>query len=70
MSYDEVVLEALRLAANDILRGTLEAPRLERFIALMDELIHDLDERTDFPSETAEAEETEVEAAAEQKEAG
>jgi hypothetical protein len=62
--YDEVVLEALRLAANDILRGTLEAPRLERFIASMDELIHDLDERTDFPSETAEAKETEVEATA------
>ena len=36
--YDEVVLEALRLAANDILRGTLEAPRLERFIASIDEL--------------------------------
>jgi predicted PurR-regulated permease PerM len=65
--YDEVVLEALRLAANDILRGTLEAPRLERFIASMDELIHDLDERTDFPSETAEAEETEVEATADRQ---
>ena len=56
MSYDEVVLEALRLAANDILRGTLEAPRLERFIASMDELIQDLGERTDLPSETAKTE--------------
>ena len=61
------MLDALRLAANDILRGTLEAPRLERFIASMDELIHDLDERTDFPSETAEAEETEVEATADRQ---
>ena len=65
--YDEVVLEALRLAANDILRGTLEGPRLERFIASMDELINDLGERTDLPSETAEAEKTEVEAAADRQ---
>jgi predicted PurR-regulated permease PerM len=62
--YDEVVLQALRLAANDTLRGTLEPPRLERFVASMDELIHDLGERTDLPSETAEAEKTEVEGAA------
>jgi hypothetical protein len=56
--YDEVVLEALRLAANDVLRGTLEASQLERFIAAMDELIHDLGERSDLPAETAEAERT------------
>jgi hypothetical protein len=54
--YDEVVLEALRLAANDILRGTLEAQQLEYFIAAMDELIHDLGERTDLPSEAADSE--------------
>jgi predicted PurR-regulated permease PerM len=54
--YDEVVLPALRLAANDILRGTLEAPRLEHFVASMDELIHDLGERTDIPAEAAAAE--------------
>jgi predicted PurR-regulated permease PerM len=62
--YDEVVLEALRLAANDVSRGTIEASRLEQFTASMDELIHDLGERTDLPSETAEAEKTEVEATA------
>ncbi|HZU88593.1 MAG TPA: AI-2E family transporter [Stellaceae bacterium] len=56
--YDEVVLEALRLAANDISRGTLEASQLEHFIAAMDELIHDLGERTDLPSETTEIEKT------------
>jgi predicted PurR-regulated permease PerM len=49
--YDEVVLQALRLAANDTLRGTLEPPRLERFVASMDELIHDLGERTDLPGD-------------------
>jgi AI-2E family transporter len=65
--YDKVVLEALRLAANDIVRGTLEGPRLERFIASMDELINDLGERTDLPSETAEAEKTEVEATADRQ---
>jgi predicted PurR-regulated permease PerM len=59
--YDEVVLQALRLAANDTFRGALEAPRLERFVASMDELIYALGERTDLPSETAEAEKTEVE---------
>jgi predicted PurR-regulated permease PerM len=64
--YDEVVLEALHLAANDISRGTLEPPRLEQFIASMDELIHDLGERADFPSETVEAEKTEADAAARQ----
>lgn len=63
--YDEVVLGALRLAANDILRGTLEPPRLDRFITAMDELIHDLGERTDLPAEAAEAEKTGVEATAE-----
>jgi predicted PurR-regulated permease PerM len=56
--YDEVVLEALRLAADDVLRGTLEAAQLECFIAAMDELIHDLGERTDLPAEAAEAEKT------------
>ncbi|HJU17775.1 MAG TPA: AI-2E family transporter [Stellaceae bacterium] len=56
--YDEVVLEALRLAANDMQRGTLEAQQLEQFIAAMDELIHDLGERTDLPSETPETEKT------------
>jgi predicted PurR-regulated permease PerM len=65
--YDEVALEALRLAANDILRGTLEGPRLERFIASMDELIQDLGERRDLPSETAKVEKTEVEAMADQQ---
>jgi predicted PurR-regulated permease PerM len=59
--YDEVVLQALRLAANDTFRGALEPPRLERFVASMDELIYALGERTDLPSETAEAEKTEVE---------
>jgi AI-2E family transporter len=62
--YDEVVLEALRLAANDVARGTIEASRLEQFTASMDELIQDLGERTDLPSETVEAEKTEVEATA------
>lgn len=65
--YDEVVLDALRLAANDILRGTLEATRLEQFIASMDELICDLGERTDLPSETGEAAKTEVEATADRQ---
>lgn len=63
--YDEVMLGALRLAANDILRGTLEPPRLDRFIAAMDELIDHLGERTDLAGEAAEAEETGIEAAAE-----
>jgi hypothetical protein len=62
--YDEVVLGALRLAANDILRGTLEPPRLDRFMAAMDELIHDLGDRTDLPAEAAEAEETGAETTA------
>jgi predicted PurR-regulated permease PerM len=61
--YDEVVLGALRLAANDISRGTLETARLEQFIASMDELIYDLGERADLLSEAAEAEKTEVDAA-------
>jgi predicted PurR-regulated permease PerM len=65
--YDEVVLEALRLAADDILRGTLEASRLERFIVSMEELIHDLGERTDLPLETAGAEKTEVAATPDQQ---
>ena len=59
--YDEVVLEALRLAANDVLRGTIEASRLEDFTASMDELIQDLGERTDLSAEAAEAEKTDVE---------
>ncbi|HEY1261503.1 MAG TPA: AI-2E family transporter [Stellaceae bacterium] len=63
--YDEVVLQALQLAAADISRGTLEAARLERFITAMDELIHDLGERTDLPAETDAAETAEAEAAAE-----
>jgi predicted PurR-regulated permease PerM len=65
--YDEVALEALGLAANDILRGTLEAPRLEHFISSMGELIDDLGERTDLPSETAEAEKTGVETTADRQ---
>jgi predicted PurR-regulated permease PerM len=65
--YDEVVLEALRLAANDISRGNLEPPRLEQFIASMDELIRDLGERTDLLSETVVAEKIEVEAAADRQ---
>jgi predicted PurR-regulated permease PerM len=65
--YDEVVLEALRLAAADILRGTIESSRLEGFIAAMDELIHDLGERTDLPAETAAAEQTEVAATADRQ---
>jgi hypothetical protein len=60
--YDDVVLEALRVAANDISRGTLETPRLEQFIASMDELIRDLGERTDLRAETTEAEKGDVEA--------
>jgi hypothetical protein len=62
--YDEVVLEALRLAANDILRGTLEGVRLEHFTASMEELIHDLGERTDLPPEIAEGETAGLEAPA------
>ena len=58
--YDEVVLEALRLAANDVLRGTIDASRLEDFTASMDELIQDLGERTDLSAEAAEAEKTDV----------
>jgi len=65
--YDEVVLEALRLAANDIVHGTIEASRLEHFTASMDELIRDLGERADLPSETAEAEKTDVEATADRR---
>ena len=59
--YDEVVLEALRLAANDVLRGTIYASRLEDFTASMDELIQDLGERTDLSAGAAEAEKTDVE---------
>ncbi|HEY1299573.1 MAG TPA: AI-2E family transporter, partial [Stellaceae bacterium] len=62
--YDEVVLQALQLAVADISRGTLEAARLERFIAAMEELIHDLGERTDLPAQSDAAEAAEAEAAA------
>jgi predicted PurR-regulated permease PerM len=62
--YDQVVLEALRLAANDVARGTIEASRLEQFTASMDELIHDLGERSDLSADTAAAENTEVEGSA------
>jgi predicted PurR-regulated permease PerM len=65
--YDEVVLEALRLAANDVLRGTIEASRLEDFTASMDELIQDLGERTDLFAEAAEAEKTDVEMTADRQ---
>jgi predicted PurR-regulated permease PerM len=65
--YDEVVLEALRLAANDVLRGTIEASRLDDFTAAMDELIQDLGERTDLSSEAADAGKTELEAMADRQ---
>ncbi|MBV9198127.1 MAG: AI-2E family transporter, partial [Alphaproteobacteria bacterium] len=40
--YDEVVLKALQLASNDIVRGTLEPRRAERLKTAITELVEDL----------------------------
>lgn len=53
--YDEVVLPALRIAATDILRGTLKAAQLDDFIAAVNELIHDIGEYPDRPAEEGKA---------------
>ncbi|MBV8894565.1 MAG: AI-2E family transporter [Acidobacteria bacterium] len=53
--YDEVVLKALQLAANDVVRGTLTPLQLERLKTSTNELVQDLDKYDDVPPAAGEA---------------
>jgi predicted PurR-regulated permease PerM len=52
--YDDVVLQGLRLAAGDILRGTLGPARIERLKGAVAELIRDLDKYARAPPDAGE----------------
>jgi predicted PurR-regulated permease PerM len=45
--YDEVALKGLKLAQNDIARGSLDPPRIEKIKAAVSELVDDLAEQED-----------------------
>lgn len=56
--YEEVALKGLQLAANDISRGALSAPQVERLKQNIKELVRDLDAYDDIPPTTAEERKT------------
>ena len=58
--YDAVALKGLKLAQNDIERGSLDPPRIEKIKASVNELVDDLDDQEDrspagTPTQDAEA---------------
>jgi predicted PurR-regulated permease PerM len=59
--YDEVALAGLRLADNDLARGTLAPSKVERLKASVAELIHDLGQHGDRPPVAADAKKADAE---------
>jgi predicted PurR-regulated permease PerM len=56
--YDEVVLKALQLAANDISRGALSPSKVERLKENIKELVDDFDSYDDVPPASTEEQKT------------
>jgi hypothetical protein len=53
--YDDVVLKALQLAANDAARGVLTPDQSERIKSAVEALVHDLDDHPSRSSDTIES---------------
>jgi hypothetical protein len=63
--YDEVALPGLKLAQNDLLRGTLKREQTEKIKAAVTELLDDLREEEEKPPEPATTRDAEAAAAIE-----
>ena len=63
--YDEVALPGLKLAQNDLLRGTLKREQTEKIKAAVDELLDDLRDEAEKPPEAATTHDAEAAAAIE-----
>jgi hypothetical protein len=56
--YDEVALQGLQLAANDVIRDVLSPDKVERFKSAVNELVRDLDGYDDEPPKGADRKKT------------
>ena len=63
--YDEVALPGLKLAQNDLLRGTLKREQTEKIKAAVDELLDDLRDEAEKPPKAATTHDAEAAAAIE-----
>jgi predicted PurR-regulated permease PerM len=63
--YDEVALPGLKLAQNDLLRGTLKREQTEKIKAAVDELLDDLRDEAEKPTKSATTHDAEAAAAIE-----